>query len=265
MVGWTSAGDWLAYSVNVAAAGTYTFEFRVASSGAGGTFHIETGGVNKTGAVTVPNTGGWQTFATVPKTGVTLAAGPQVLRLVMDSVGSGGAVGNFNWFRVTAAASGSTPFSGTPIALPGTVQVEHFDNGGAGVAYVDSSAGNAAGAFRSTDVDLQATTDSGGGYNLAWVSPGEWLAYSVNVTTPGTYAISVRVASLGVGGRFHIEIDGVNVGALTVPNTGGWQVWTTLTGPGVAFTVGAHRLRLVIDSASSAGIVGNFNWIRVGP
>jgi hypothetical protein len=267
VVGWTSAGDWLAYSVNVASAGTYTLEFRVASSGAGGTFHLESGGVNKTGAMTVPNTGGWQTFTTVTRTGVSLAAGPQVLRLVMDTVGPSGAVGNFNWFRATSTATvGSTPFTGTPISLPGTVQAENFDNGGSGVAYLDGSTGNAGNVYRATDVDLQASTDTGGGYNLGWVGVGEWLRYSVNVTTTGSYNISIRVASLGQGGTFHVEVDGVDrTGPMTVPNTGGWQTWTTLTRSAVFLPAGAHVVRLVFDSRSTAGIVGNFNWIRIAP
>jgi hypothetical protein len=47
----------------------------------------------------VPSTGGWQTYqnVTVP---VTLNAGGQVLRVVMDANGSTGAVGNFNYIRV---------------------------------------------------------------------------------------------------------------------------------------------------------------------
>ena len=33
------------------------------------------------------------------------------------------------------------------------------------------------------DVDLEATTDTGGGFNLMKTRAGEWLKYSVNVTT----------------------------------------------------------------------------------
>ena len=137
LVGWVNGGEWLNYAVNVATAGTYDMEFRVASGGTGGTFHIEVGGVNKSGSIAIPNTGGWQTWTTVRKTGIALSAGTQTIRLVMDGVGPSGAVGNFNWFRVVTPGSappGSTPFSGTPMALPGTVEAENFDNGGAGVA-----------------------------------------------------------------------------------------------------------------------------------
>ncbi len=38
-----------------------------------------------------------------------------------------------------SGGGGSTPFSGTPSAIPGTIQAENFDNGGEGVAYHDVS------------------------------------------------------------------------------------------------------------------------------
>jgi len=97
-VGWAKAGEWLLYTVSVPAAGTYTLQVRVASAGAGGTFHVELNGTNKTGALTVPNTGGWDTWQTVSKT-VTLDAGWQALKLVMDTTGATGYVGNFNYLK----------------------------------------------------------------------------------------------------------------------------------------------------------------------
>jgi hypothetical protein len=48
----------------------------------------------------VPSTGGWQSWATVTKTGVALAAGPQTFRLVLDTNGAAGLTGNFNWLAV---------------------------------------------------------------------------------------------------------------------------------------------------------------------
>ncbi|HXH05027.1 MAG TPA: hypothetical protein VNI83_00395, partial [Vicinamibacterales bacterium] len=46
--------------------------------------------------------GGWQTWRTIRKPGVSLAAGVQVWRLVMDTAGPSAAVGNLNFFRVVA-------------------------------------------------------------------------------------------------------------------------------------------------------------------
>ena len=48
-VGWTSAGEWLEYSINALFDGQYTLQIRTASSGAAGNFHVEFDGVNKTG------------------------------------------------------------------------------------------------------------------------------------------------------------------------------------------------------------------------
>jgi hypothetical protein len=91
----------LNYSARVTTAGQYDLDVRVASAGTGGRFHIEVNGVDKTGPLTVPNTGGWQTWTTIRKTGVSLSAGAQVVRVVMDANGATGAVGNFNWIRVS--------------------------------------------------------------------------------------------------------------------------------------------------------------------
>ena len=266
-VGWTAAGEWLNYTVNVATAGVYDVEVRVASGGAGGAFHIEVNGVDKTGRLTVPNTGGWQTWTTVRKTGVSLSGGAQVWRLVMETNGaSTGAVGNFNYIRLAGAALG-TPFGGTRVSLPGTIQAEKFDDGGATRAYVDASAGNAGGQYRATDVDIEQTSDGGAGYNVGWTSAGEWLNYSVTVTTAGIYDVEVRVASLTAGGTFHIEVNGANLtGPMTVPNTGSWKTWTTVRKTGVALTAGPQVWRLVMDAQGGSTSVGNFNFIRVvGP
>ena len=262
-IGWVSAGEWLKYTVTVATAGLYTIDVRVASPGIGGTFHLEAKGIDVTGPLEVPDTGDWQSWATVSRSSVALAAGTQELRLVMDSVGSSGAVGNFNWLSASLQSdSGSTPYLGAPVALPGLVEAEHFDNGGEGHAYHETSSGNSGGAYRATDVDLEGTSDTGGGYNIGWVSAGEWLKYSVTVATAGLYTIQIRVASPGVGGRCHLEVNGIDVtGAIPIPDTGGWQSWATVSRSSIPLAAGTQELRLVMDSVGSSGWVGNFNWI----
>jgi hypothetical protein len=266
-IGWVSAGEWLNYSVQVATAGLYTIQIRVASPGVGGMCHLEVNGIDVTGAIPIPDTGGWQSWVTVSRSSVPLAAGTQVFRLVMDSVGSSGAVGNINWISATLElGGGSTPYGGTAATLPGLVQAEHFDDGGEGVAYHDASAGNSGGAFRATNVDLEGTSDAGDGYNIGWVSAGEWLNYSVNVVTAGLYTVQLRVASPGLGGTCHLEVNGIDVtGALAIPDTGGWQSWATVSRASVPLAAGPQVLRLVMDSIGSSGAVGNFNWIRVEP
>lgn len=43
-----------------------------------------------------------------------------------------------------------------------------------GVAYDDATSGNSGGAYRSTDVDIEPTTDTGAGYSVGWTRAGEW-------------------------------------------------------------------------------------------
>ena len=60
----------------------------------------------------------------------------------------------------------STPF-GTAAAIPGVVEAENFDEGGEGIAYHDLTMGNTPGKYRQTDVDVETTSDVGGGYRSA--------------------------------------------------------------------------------------------------
>ena len=185
-VGWTKPGEWLKYSVNVTTSGTYTLNVRVASKGTGGKFHVEVDGVNVSGSMTLPDTAGWQTWRTLSKPGVALSAGSHAVRLVMDTgTAENGGVGNYNWLEFL------------PSSLPGRIQTENFDAGGPSVAYVDTTSGNSGGAYRTSDVDIAATTDAGGGYYVGWTKSGEWLRYSVKVTTTGTSKLNVRYRQPG--------------------------------------------------------------------
>ncbi|HZT76289.1 MAG TPA: carbohydrate-binding protein [Vicinamibacterales bacterium] len=165
-----------------------------------------------------------------------------------------------------AAMSGASGSTSTPPSTPApmTVQFEDYDGGGQGVGYSDTTSGNSGGAYRNNWVDIQATTDTGGGYDVGWVKATEWLDFTVTVPQAGSYTIDVRVASSGAGGTFHITSNGVNVtGTLTVPNTGGWQNWTTITKTGVTLPAGQQVLRVVMDTNGPGGSVGNFNWFSI--
>jgi hypothetical protein len=270
-VGWTRAGEWLKYTVNVGTAGTYSLHTRLAALGSGGRFHVEIDGVDRTGPITVPNTGAWDAWQTIPTPGIALGAGVRTVRVVFDAVAAGGSVAAFNWFQFVADSApppSTTPYGGTPAAIPGVVQAENFDNGAAGVAYVDTNTTNSGGAYRSTGVDIAPSTDpTGGGHYLGWTKAGEWLKYTVDVAASGTYTLQTRLASLGSGGRFHIEVDGVDrTGSIAVPDTGAWNNWQTLPTPNVALTAGQHVLRVVMEAVGSGNAVAGFNWFQfVGP
>ena len=98
-LGWTRPGEWLIYTVDIREAGTYTIEMMAACNKRGGTFHLEFNGVDRTGPVEVPDTGGWKNMKPFSKTGVTLEAGRFAMKLVMDKGGESGSIGDIDYFR----------------------------------------------------------------------------------------------------------------------------------------------------------------------
>ena len=243
-IGWTSAGQWFRYTVNAASAGVYTVSFRVAAPNAvTNAFHLsDASGTNLSGSISVPVTGGWQTWTTVTAS-ITLPAGRQVLTLNQDNAGW-----NINYANFTL--SGRTPFGAAPTAIPGTVQAENYDLGGQGISYSVNSINGTANSYRSDGVDLEATADAGGGYDIGWTSGGQWFRYTVNVATAGVYTVSFRVAAPNaVTDAFHVSDSSGNSssGAVNVPATGAWQTWETVTAT-IALSAGTQVLTLNEDT-----------------
>jgi hypothetical protein len=143
----------------------------------------------------------------------------------------------------------STPYGGTAWKIPGTIEAENYDDGGEGVAYHDLDVTNQGGQQRTAQgVDIELTGDATGTYNVGWTAAGEWMKYSVNVTTTGTYALQARVSSPNAGKSFHVEIDGNTIGTFAVPTTGGWQTYQTVTVTTPSITAGNHTLRIFMDT-----------------
>ena len=85
-VGWATSGEWLEYTVNVEAAGTYDLELRVACNGAGRAVTVAMDGTSTASNVSIPNTGGWQAWQTVHIKDIELNAGIQTLRLTIGDI-----------------------------------------------------------------------------------------------------------------------------------------------------------------------------------
>jgi hypothetical protein len=153
-----------------------------------------------------------------------------------------------------------TPFLSTPHAIPGRIQAEDYDKGGAGVAYneMNTSGNQGLATYRNDEVDIETTTDVGGGHSIGYALNGEWMEYTVNVTSAGMYSLDLRMAADGTGKTLHLEMGGVNItGAITVPNTAGWQTWETVTINNLNLTAGQKVMRIVFDSDYM-----NLNWVE---
>jgi hypothetical protein len=156
-----------------------------------------------------------------------------------------------------------TPGQRRPYAqlnIPGTIPAVHYDMGKNLEAYADADHQNVGGpggstynsgwTYRNDGVDIERSSDPlGNGYNVGWTSAGEWLGYTVNVTTGGTYAISARVASASGGGSLSLVLDGGESMPFFVPATGGWQSWSSLSLGQVNLAAGMKDLRVKVLTA----------------
>ncbi|MDQ8193649.1 carbohydrate-binding protein [Coraliomargarita sp. SDUM461004] len=132
--------------------------------------------------------------------------------------------------------------------IAGTIEAEDFDVGGPSVAYHDTTAKNSGGAYRLDPSDVDIEVCSEGGYNLGWFASGEWITYTVRVTSPGAYRISSRVAST-VGGQFRIEFNDVDkTGPVSFSSTGGLQDWDDVT-VDVTLDAGWQVMRVLVESS----------------
>ncbi|TSE10559.1 beta-1,3-glucanase family protein [Aquimarina algiphila] len=101
---------------------------------------------------------------------------------------------------------------------------------------------------------------SEGGQNVGYIDTGDWMAYAnINFPSSGNYHIEYRVASAVGGGTLSADINAgaIVLGQVNIPNTGGWQNWTTVSHT-VTINAGTYSFGLY---AASGG--WNINWIKI--
>ncbi len=143
----------------------------------------------------------------------------------------------------TTTQSGQTPYRA--VTLPGRLQAEDYDLGGEGIAYHDNEAANLGGAYRTTEgVDIES---DGGVTNIGYIRSGEWTEYTVNVPTAGTYPATFRVAAWDTGRQIAISVDGVQKAVASLPKTGSYTSWQTVTVQ-IPIDAGTHVIRFAFNS-----------------
>jgi hypothetical protein len=123
-------------------------------------------------------------------------------------------------------------YSKTPFPATLTVQAETADS----VTGVSSNPFNV---YRK-DLGVQTTTDTGGGWNVGALVANETETWDQQ-PMQGTENLSVRVASPNTGEKLRFVIDGVAGPTITVPNTGGWQTWQTVSAGSFQFNSGTYH------------------------
>lgn len=249
--------------------GSYQFQLRVTdNAGATGTSNV-TITVNPATAANQPP--------------VANAGADRVITLPVNSVnlsGSGtdadGSIASYAWSKISGPSSFN--FSNTAIANPSvsnlsagtyTFRLTVRDNQGASASDDINVTVNAASSAAAIPGKIEAenysnmsgiqnenTSDAGGGLNVGYIEDNDWMDYSVNVNTAGSYTVSFRVAALNAGARLQLIRSGSVLTTVDIPVTGGWQNWQTVNAT-VNLTSGTQTLRL---SALKGG--WNINWMN---
>lgn len=144
------------------------------------------------------------------------------------------------------------PYKGV-IGIPGTLQAENYDVGGNGFTYNDTDpAANQGKSYRTTEgVDIQESEEAGG-YQVGWLSAGEWMEYTVKVAESGDYDLSAYVAAMEAGGVLTFAA-GQTLTQFAIPSTSSWSKRTTLTKP-ISLLAGEQIIRLTIGGSKGFNI-----------
>ena len=212
----------------------------------------------------------WLTFQHVPPTGVSddVTQAPHYSNLVINAglswtpdYGSFPAVrgpfGNGSQPRVVPASYVNNFLTGASLRI----QAEDFDTGGEGVAYHELTTANLGGQYRVNEaVDIEATTDTGGGYDVTGTSAGEWLEYTIRIQVPGYYNLSLRYAAASNGCAVQITGNGHDrTGSWALPSTGSASTWMTVTQQ-VLLESGRQKMHLGILNGGFS-----LNWFELTP
>lgn len=252
-VGYASSGSYAEYENVSFGTGFTNITARLASDGSGGTlaFQLDSPTGPVVGSVTVPITGGWQTWSNVTAQ-VTGGTGVHNLYAVFNG-GSG--IGNINWFQFTGAVP--------PLPIPWT----NADIGSVGLA------GNA------TSADGIFTANGSG--NDIWNNADAF--HFVDQPVSGNCEIRAHVDGLQVSDpwakaglmiRDTTAAGAINAGILITPSNGvTFQIRSATGAATTSTTVGGGTLsapqwlRLLRGSGNSfAGYYSSdgVNWIQVG-
>lgn len=141
------------------------------------------------------------------------------------------------------------PYEGVAQEIPGRLEAERYDVGGAGYAYEDKDDVNEGKVFRN-DEGVDVDENGEGGYVLGWTAKGEWLEYTVDVKYDDEYTFIAKVASGVENSGFSLSIDGKDIagGKITAPKGEDWTTYTTVEGETSKLTAGKHILKLTIES-----------------
>ncbi len=146
------------------------------------------------------------------------------------------------------------PYKDAATAIPGKIEVENYDVGGSGKAYLDMDDDNKGGEYREDAVDI---VKADNGYAIGYTQEGEWLEYTVKVAQAQDYALNIRYATSSENTGIKLYVDDKAVkDDIVFPQGADWETYSTLEAGKVQLDAGEHVLKLEI-----VGNYVNIDWL----
>lgn len=225
-----TTSEWTAYDIRVPSSGAYTFGFRVATVNATTSITVKVDGAT-VATCAMPNTGGWLNFVTVRCGAYSMTAGQHRVELVQAGYSFA-----FDYWEYTSKR----------------IEAEDFMRGGEGLGYHDTTAGNAGGAYRLdgglNGVDIYSypnPSPASNNHAIGSTVNGEYLSYDAYFPTTGSAPFTFRVGTQSATSQISVYIDGVLATTTSLPNTGNWANYQSVTSAPVSVTSGVHTVKLV--------------------
>lgn len=106
-------------------------------------------------------------------------------------------------------------------SIPGIVQAENY--------------------FDMMGVQTEECTDIGGGTNVGWIEPGDWMKYHIEVMNSGLYKIRGRIAGFA-DGSFTLDFGNGTETTISHQSTDGWQNWQDFYSENIYLSAGDHTM-----------------------
>jgi hypothetical protein len=161
------------------------------------------------------------------------------------------------------------PFDTHLISSGSVIAAVDYDLGVNGAAYYDKdtgnyyissgkpSAGNRGRAYRNDGVDIYSDSLHPGNYYVGNIEDGEWLQYTINLTSGKHYDIELMLSDDQPDGLITITDNGIPIAEnIRVPNTGSVGPKEKITLKNISLSPGIHHLRMMAKK-------GGFNFYQL--
>ncbi len=155
---------------------------------------------------------------------------------------------NYNYSASDIIVVEQSPYK--ELNIPGTIELEDFDNGSAGIAYADAVLGNSGGVYR-TDESVDIKEKAENEYYITDIYGKEWLEYTVNVNATGLYMATIHYAANADNQNISLIMDNKKVSALALPITGSESSWSSIETE-IIIGMGTQIFKVFADTAIGA-------------